>query len=402
MTILYLAHSVPYPPSKGEKIRAFHQIRELARAHRVHLVCGIEERDDVTGLDALAKLCASVQAIPIGRIARRLRAVRALVLGEARSASSHSSAALGRLVKQTLRSERFDVILVSSVAVAKCVQRVNNIPKALDFVDVDSELWRATAAHRAGPLSWLDRLEARRLACYEVEVARCFDHAIFVSKAEARTFGHRAGDPPVAVVGNGVDLDAFAPDPAQSVPQNPPEVVFTGTMDYFPNVDAVRYFSRSILPRVRDAVPQVRLSVVGRNPTRAVRRLTREHQVSVTGWVPDVRPHLARATVAVAPLRIARGIQNKILEAMASGVPVVATSVALEGLETTDGDGVRRADDPSSFAREVVALLRDPAQRAWCSGEARRFVEEHHRWDACGAQLSRLLEAIVEKRGSLT
>jgi len=282
--------------------------------------------------------------------------------------------------------------------VADCVQHLNGVPKALDFVDVDSELWRVSAEYRATPLSWLNRLEARRLARYEVDVARSFDHAIFVSEAEARVFRHRAADLPSAVVGNGVDLDAFAPTAAPVPPEGAPEVVFTGTMDYLPNVDAMRYFCRSILPRVREAAPQVRLTIVGRNPTRAVRRLARKGHVTVTGWVPDVRPHLARATVAVAPFRIARGIQNKILEAMASGVPVVATSVALEGLDTTDGDGARRADDPASFAREVVALLRDPEWRASCSRQARRFVQRCHRWDVQGAQLSRLLETMVEKR----
>src|SRR6185436_3795466 len=235
-------------------------------------------------------------------------------------------AALVRLVRRTLHAEPVDAILVSSVTVARCVQGVNGVPKVLDFVDVDSALWRASAARRMPPLSWLQRLEARRLARFEIETVRRFDHALFVSAAEARDFGRRAGDPPVAVVGNGVDLDAFALRNGTPVA---PEIVFTGTMDYFPNVDAVQYLSASILPRVRDAVPAARFTIVGRNPTRAVRRLAREPEVTVTGAVPDVRPYLARAAVAVAPMRIARGVQNKVLEAMAAGVPVVATSVAL-------------------------------------------------------------------------
>ncbi|HYO47537.1 MAG TPA: TIGR03087 family PEP-CTERM/XrtA system glycosyltransferase [Gemmatimonadota bacterium] len=379
LTILYVTHSLPYPPTKGEKIRVFHQVRELAREHQVHLVCGVERSDDVAGVDALARICASVTPVPISRLATRLRAAQAFVTGRSRSAHSHNSAELRRAVERTLGSGRFDAILASSVGVAECVRWVDTIPKAIDFVDATSELWKATADNQRFPLSWLHRLEAGRLARYEADVARRFDSAIVVSETEAKILRRQAADVTIAVVGNGVDLEAFTPAPALHRP--PPNIVFTGTMDYSPNVDAVRYFCDAVLPRVRHAVPTVRFTIVGRRPTRAVWRLRRHGQVTVTGSVPDVRPYLLQAAVAVAPFRFARGIQNKILESMASGVPVVGTSLVLDALEVTDEHGARRADDPASFAREVVTLLLDPEWRAVCSRRARSFVEHRHRWD---------------------
>jgi polysaccharide biosynthesis protein PslH len=395
MNILYVTHRIPYPPTKGDKIRAFHQIRELARRHAVHLACGIDARDDAGGLKSLEGYCASIEAAPSSRAAVRLRAARAMLRGRSHTAFAHASRWLEQQIIRHRRRVRFDAILVATVAAAETVRRITDIPKALDFVDLVSGLWEQTAAYRSFPASWLHRLECRRLARYELEVARAFDCSIFASEAEAQAFRRRGGEAPVEVVGNGVDLEYFAPPGAGP---SSPAVVFTGTMDYFPNVDAVLYFSRAVLPRIQAVVPDTHFWVVGRDPTGPVQALARLGQVTVTGPVPDVRGHLGCAAVAVAPFRVARGVQNKILEAMAMGIPVVATSVALEGLGVTDGDGARRADDPETFAREVLALLRDPAWRQRCSLNARRYVERDHRWESQGARLNGILEMMVERR----
>jgi glycosyltransferase involved in cell wall biosynthesis len=165
-------------------------------------------------------------------------------------------------------------------------------------------------------------------------------------------------------------------------------------MDYFPNVDATRYFCREIFPLVREAMPEALFYIVGRNPTRQVRALAREANVVVTGSVPDVRPYLAKARVAIAPLRIARGIQNKILEAMAMGLPVVGTSEAFQGIQATMADGIRIADDPEGFAQEVLALLKDHDLHRLCSHHARCYVECRHRWQNHGARLESLLQGV--------
>lgn len=398
MNILYVAPRLPYPPTKGDKIRAFHQIRELAKEHRVHLACGIDPKDDVDGVKVLRRYCASVEAVPTTRTAIRARSAWALIRGQPQWAFSHASTELGERIARRLEAEKFDVILGSTVAAAESVRRVDGVLKVLDFMDAVSDLWRTSAEYRGFPASQLYRLEARRLARYEAEVAAGLDCSIVVSEVEARLFRRQGRGFPVSVVGNGVDLEYFAPTEEASMLPESPRVVFTGTMDYFPNVDAVLYFCRSILRRVREAVPAVHFDIVGRDPTRSVRALARDHQVTVTSSVPDVRVYLARATVAVAPFRAARGIQNKVIEAMAMGVPVVGTSVALEGLELTDEDGARRADDPETFAREITALLQDPSWRRQCSLQARRYVERCHRWDDHGARLSGVLRAVAASR----
>jgi len=398
VNILYVAPRLPYPPTKGEKTRAFHQIRELAKTHRVHLACTVDPKDDIDGLQMLRRCCASVEAVPTTRAAIRARSAWALIRGHPQWAFSHASVALAERVVGKLRAEKFDMILGSSVAVAECLRRVEDVPKVLDFMDVASELWRAAAEQRTFPVSGLYRVEARRLGRYEAEIAASVDCSIVVSEVEARLFRRRQHDFPVSVVGNGVDLEYFAPAAEGSEPPGSTRVVFTGTMDYFPNVDAVRYFYRSILPRVQETVPAVHFDIVGRDPTRSVRALARDPRVTVTSSVPDVRVYLAQAAVAVAPLRVARGIQNKVIEAMAMGAPVVGTSAALEGLELTDEDGARRADDPEAFSREVTALIRDRDWRRHCSLRARCYVERCHRWDTHGARLSGVLDAVAANR----
>jgi sugar transferase (PEP-CTERM/EpsH1 system associated) len=400
VNILYVAPRLPYPPSKGDKTRAFHQIRELSKEHRVHLVCAIDPKDDVHGLQALREHCASVEAVRTSRAAIRARSAWALIRGRPQWAFSHAPTGLAERVARKLGAEPFDVILGSWVAAAECVRRVAGVPKVLDFVDVVSELWRMAAEYSGFPASRLYGLEARRLARYEAEVATEVDCSLVVSEAEACLFRRQDPAVPVSVVGNGVDLEYFSPAAERSVLPETPRVVFTGTMDYLPNVDAVVYFCRSILPRVREAVPAVHFVVVGRDPSRSVRALARERQVTVTSSVPDVRVHLANAALAVAPLRIGRGIQNKVIEAMAMGVPVVGTSVAFAGLELTDLDGARRADDPETFSREITSLLQHSSWRRQCSIRARRYVERCHRWDIHGAHLSRILRAVAASRGA--
>jgi sugar transferase (PEP-CTERM/EpsH1 system associated) len=280
-----------------------------------------------------------------------------------------------------------------SIASCEYVRHISTIPKIMDFVDADSGKWRLFADHHPRYLAWLYRLEADRLSQYEEAVANAFEWSVFVSTEEAESLRQRVHNRTIVVIPNGVDVDYFAPGEAHSATSKLPVVVFTGAMDYFPNVDAVRYFCREMLPLIHKALPETQFYIVGRQPTRQVRALGQQQNVMVTGWVPDVRPYLARARVAVAPLRIARGVQNKILEAMAMGVPVVSTSVALQGIRATAEDGIRIADTPQHFAQEVLSLLQNPVLQRQCAFQVRRYVLKHHRWEEHGASIMSLLHA---------
>ena len=273
---------------------------------------------------------------------------------------------------------------------------VPNVPKILDFIDMDSEKWGLYAEHRMSPLSHIYRLEAERLAKYEEKMAHVFDHSIVISEEERRVFQKRVSDRAVAVISNGVDLEYFSPRGNVATKISQPIIVFTGAMDYFPNVDAVQYFCHEIFPSVRRELSGARFYIVGRNPTRQVRELGKQTNVIVTGTVPDVRPYLAQAAVAVAPFRLARGLQNKVLESMAMGVPVVGTTQAFKGIAATAQDGIRIADDVRSFAHCVTTVLQaDAASRCQAAQQARDYVERHHRWEDQGVKLERLLKEVV-------
>jgi sugar transferase (PEP-CTERM/EpsH1 system associated) len=396
MNILYIAHRIPYPPNKGDKIRAFHQIRQLSKNHSVHLACIVDDRGDLPHVDALREYCASVDFVYRSRRLANAFAAMAIFGRKPLSVMGFYSRTLAAKIRRRFQSTRIDRIFAYCSPMAEYVKDVSDIPKVIDFVDVDSDKWRLYGRHRRFPLSWVFRLESNRLGRYEERVARVFDRSILVTEREARLLRDRTSDSHIAVISNGVDLTYLQP-PRNDVPRSAGVLVFTGVMDYFPNVDAVQYFCVEILPLVLREAPETRFHIVGRNPTPGVRRLE-SHNVVVTGEVPDVRPYLAEASVAVVPLRISRGVQNKILEAMAMGLPVVTTSQAIGGTEATTADGLRIADSPDAFAKETLALLRDPSLRQECSASARNYVERHHSWDNHGLQLERLLQDAVQQR----
>jgi sugar transferase (PEP-CTERM/EpsH1 system associated) len=396
--ILYIAHRFPYPPSKGEKIRTFNQIRQLAGKHTIHLCSFVDDPGEVRQTINLKEYCVSVDVVRRNSVATIVLGPAAILRNKPLSVQLFYRKAFAELVRRKIATESFDCIIVSCSSMVQYVDARVAIPKIIDFIDVDSEKWRMYADHDPFPFSIVYRREANLLARYEETIMREFDHAIVTSEAEARLLTRHLHEWPVSVVSNGVDLEYFKPKSSHSESEVRPLIVFIGVMDYFPNIDAVRYFCESIFPFVRTAVPNARFNIVGRNPGRHVKNLANQDGVFVTGTVNDVRPHLAQATVAVGPFRLARGVQNKILEAMAMGVPVVGTSETFKGIPATEADGIRVADDPASFAKHLVTFLGADAD-SWrgFSAQARSYVERHHRWEDQGEKLERILEKVVHK-----
>lgn len=396
MKILYLAHRLPYPLNKGEKIRTFHQICHLSRHHIIHLICMVDDPTDLQYVKLLERYCASVTAVYSSKAATMFLAVGALLSQKPLSVVSFYRKQLTREIENLLAVEQFDVIFVSSSAMAEYVLPVSHIPKAIDFVDVDSEKWRLYADYHMFPFSWIYRREANLLAAYEEKIAKIFNCSVFISEQERSLFQQRVNDRPISVISNGVDSEYFSPHELVLSSSDHPVVVFTGNMDYFPNIDAVLYFCTEIFPLVCQTVPETQFFIVGRNPVRSVRELGNQQNVVVTGSVADVRPYLTKAAVAVAPFRIARGVQNKILEAMAMGLPVVGTVEAFKGIAASEQDGIRIANDPESFAQHLTTFLRRDTMFGQQAGRrARSYVERHHRWEEQGVKLERLLEEVV-------
>ncbi len=380
--LLYLVHRIPHPPDKGDKIRSHHLLRHLARRYRVHLAAYVDDARDWRHADALRPWCASVHLVGVRPGMARLRALVGLLTGEALSLRYYPHREMAAWVQGHLERGVRRVVCYSSV-MARYVLHARGARRVMDFVDMDSDKWRQYAATRPWPLSWLYRREADRLFAWERRVAMDFDASLFVSEQEAADFLRAAPETAgrVGWYGNGVDADYFSPGRAYDDPYPPgtEAIVFTGAMDYWPNVDAVTWFAREILPRVRRERPAAVFYVVGSRPAHEVLALARDGGVRVTGRVPDVRPYLAHARVAVAPLRIARGVQNKVLEAMAMGRTVVVTPQALEGVRARPGQEVLLAGEAEAFAQATLQALGGLDLGA----AARRRVREDHAWEAC-------------------
>jgi sugar transferase (PEP-CTERM/EpsH1 system associated) len=384
--LLFLAHRVPFPPDRGDKIRSYHVLRHLAKDWRVHLVAFVEDENEAVMRGGLEPLTASIALVR--RIKSKSRtALEALATGRPASLTAFDHHDVQVAVEQAIRLNRIDTAFVFSSQMAQYVDGFGG-RVVMDFVDVDSAKFAAYADTAKGPMRWLMRREARLLLAHDASVARNAAASLFVSEAEAALFRNLAVADRVHAIENGIDTARY--DPAGTSPMETahPLLVFTGQMDYRPNIEAVTDFARDVFPVIRAADADAQFAIVGRNPAAEVRALGERPGVTVSGEVPDVRPWIAAADVVVAPLGIARGIQNKVLEAMAMARPVVASPQAAEGI---DHDGTIRVADARQQARAVLDLLADPAKATALGQAARARVIARYGWDARLAPLDTLM-----------
>jgi len=379
LRVLYLCHRLPYPPDKGEKIRAFHQIRALSQRHKVSLLTLADA--EVPDLAPLRALCERVEVFPISRSAGYARAALGAWRRRPLTLSFFESEEMAARVRELARSERFDVVVVYCSAMAPYAALVPEVPAVLDMVDVDSAKWAQYARFAPLPLRPVYALEARRLRRYETALAGRFQRVLLATGNETRLYKAQAPAAKAVTILNGVDIDFF--QPLELPKSDHPTLVFTGQMDYFANVDGVTHFAREVFPKLRAQFPDVELLIVGRSPVQAVRALGELPGVQVTGAVGDVRPFLARAWVFVAPLRIAQGVQNKVLEAMACNVPVVASERVLAGLADggfRSGRDLLASSSDEGLARALAGLLGDERERERLAECARQRLLATYRW----------------------
>ena len=405
--LLYLVHRLPYPPNKGDKVRSYHLLKHLAARHNVFLATFVDDPDDEAYVDTVRALCADMHVARLKPFTAKLRSLGALLTHKALGLRYYQNAGVQAWVNQTLAEHQIDATVIFSSVMAQYVASksgangASSIPMLVDFVDVDSAKWTQYAANHRWPMSWLYRREGERLLAYEREVATRSQRSFFVTENETALFRKMAPEcaHQVEAMSNGVDADFFSPgaqrvSPFAADPAKPAQipVVFTGAMDYWPNIDAVSWFVTDILPNLQQSWPQIHFYIVGRSPPPTVLALS-STGVTVTGTVPDVRPYLQHAAVVVAPLRVARGIQNKILEAMAMARPVVASSSCAEAIDARVGGELVSATTADDYVREIGALLKTPANAAAIGIAGRQRVVQSYSWAAHLAGIDQYLDA---------
>jgi sugar transferase (PEP-CTERM/EpsH1 system associated) len=393
--ILFLAQRIPYPPVKGDKIRSANILKHLAARHRVFCGAFVDDPEDWRQVGTLQSWCADLCLVQLDRRPALCRSLGGLATGEALCLPYYRDSRLKAWVSQILCTQRPSCAYVFSSAMAQYVVNHPQRPDLIimDFVDVDSQKWQAYADGKSWPLSWVYRREARLLLKHDRAVAARTTAGLFVSPAEAALFRQLAPEVAdrIVSVANGVDTAYF--DPSQDFPNpfrsNATHVVFTGAMDYWPNVEAVTWFADTVLPLLRRFHP-IEFVIVGSNPGATVTALGERDGIQVTGRVPDIRPYLAHAHAVVAPLNIARGVQNKVLEAMAMARPVVVTPQALEGIAARPGHEVLEAPrQPEHFAATLLDAL--SPDHCGLGVAARRLVCRDYSWPGTLAMLDGLL-----------
>ncbi len=394
--LLILAHRFPYPPDRGEKIRIWHVLRHLAASHRVFLGCLVDDPRDWAHRPVVDAICAETACFGIDKRWQKLRALAKFRPGRPLMLDYYDHPGLHRWVRALVAREAIDVVWIVSTAMAPYALSLPVGRKILDMVDVDSEKWREYAQGARFPARWVWAREGRTLLAYERRAARACDHTLLVTEAECRRFLELAPGcaDRVGWLENGVDLERFAPgagggDPYLAMSGGGPVIAMVGNMDYWPNADGAAWFAEAVLPLLRVLRPGARFVIVGANPGPAVLALGGLAGVVVTGRVADVRPFIAHAAVVVAPLRIARGVQNKVLEAMAMGRPMVASPQAFEGIRAEPGRDLLVADGAAATAAMVGEVL--DGQHPGLGAAGRLLVERRYSWAARLANIDGLL-----------
>lgn len=398
MNLLYLVHRLPFPPNKGDKVRSYHLLKHLSRSHQVFLGTFVDDVEDEQYIPTVKKWCADSCFVSLNPKFSMLRSLVGFGTGEALGLRYYRSEHMQSWVNQKIEENNIDAVIVFSSVMAQFLEYLppsKTPPVVTDFVDVDSSKWSQYSQKRRWPASWVYAREGQKLLAYEKCVAAKSMVSIFATENEAELFRGLAPESAqrVMAVDNGVDSEFYSPSNeylspyfTQSTVADSKVIAFTGAMDYWPNVDAVCWFANDTMPRLRSLFPGIRFFIVGRKPAAAVSALA-SSDVIVTGTVEDVRPYIQHADVIVAPLRVARGIQNKVLEAMAMARPVVASKSCLSVIRGADGIDFVGAESPSEFVDAISSIFSDALYAADLGKHARRTVLAEYSWVA---QLSKI------------
>ena len=392
MRILFVCHRFPFPPNRGGKIRPFNIIKHLHARHEVFVASLARSDQEQAEGEGLAPYCTEYHMVPARKSFQVARMVGRLLTPQPSSVGYFYSRRLAYAIKQYVQTRQIDLIFVHCSSVAPYVADICGPVKVLDFGDMDSQKWLDYGKVRTFPLNRGYRLEGEKLKRLEMRLARQFDCCTTTTRAELDTL--RSYNVPVETdwFANGVDHCYFQPEPNYQADT----ICFVGRMDYYPNQNCMIQFCHNVLPELQRRIPQMKLLIVGADPSRRIRELGHFPGVTVTGSVPDVRPYVHRSLAMVAPLSIARGTQNKILESMSMGVPVVCSRLAARGVDAVEGVHLLTADQPAEYIAAILSLIKDPAKRSHYAGAGRARIVSHHDWAASMTRVDAIIERAME------
>lgn len=389
MRLLFVASRLPYPPIQGDRVRAYHQLRLLSQSHSITLVAPIQSTKEWEHITALSQFCERIEVVPVSKWWGVLRLVNGLFSSLPLQTLYYCDSHIQQKVRHLLHEEPVDLVHVQMARMGSVIEGWDDAPKVLDLIDALSLNWQRRSQREQWPRSWAILFEAKRLRDYERRLTQQFDKLIVSSSLDKQYIGIYDN---IYVVPNGVDTMAI---PFVENGRESGTIIFSGRMRYFPNADAAIYFAAQVFPLIRQQIAEARLILVGADPPRRIRRLSKMPCIEVTGYVPNLQDFLSRASVAVAPMRAGSGMQFKILEAMANGVPVVTTSYGLGGIEAVSEQHLLVAEGAEAFAGQVVRLLKDKELRQHLAREARKLVEEKYSWRCCVAKLEAVYKQAI-------
>ena len=389
MKILFIA---PYLPSTL-RVRPYRLIQYLSKKHEITFVGLIQPAWTSQFLNDLKPFCREIYPIDLNRPTCIRNSLLAVPSRKPMSVAYFSSRKMESLIRRLVTESKFDLIHTEHIRAAPYAVDLKGLPRLFDSVDSLALAYERGWRNRRGSIT--NRIiayeEWLKMRSFEPKIVRAFDQVIVSSPVDKKMLCSDSG-PAVEVISNGVDLDYFNWDGRE---KDKNSIVFVGAMNYYVNVDSVLHFYNYIFANVKKKNPQVRFSIVGADPKKTILNLTRDQSVEVTGYVPDIRPYISRATVFVCPMVGGSGIQNKLLQAMAMGTPVVTSSIAIQSLDVIDGEHLLVADEPQKFAEAVISLLNDKNLQNKLSANARKYVEEHHDWNTSGLKLEAVYQRIL-------
>ena len=386
--ILYLCHRIPYPPNKGDKIRSFNEIKYLSKSYTIDLITLADEPNDLKYIENLQEYCRKLKIFPLNKSIAKIKGFLSLMTGKSISQGYFYNKRFQHTLNQWYLSENYDAVFCFSSPMAEYIFKTekhqNNVKKyIMDFCDLDSDKWSQYAEKCSFPMNLLYKIEAQRLLKFEIKINQEFNTSIFVSDNEKDLFlQYFPGGRNIHVISNGVDYMFFNQDVVKTDKKfSHPMIMFSGAMDYYANVDGITWFVEKIFPLIKEKVPNIKFYIVGSNPGSEVKALEKDPSVVVTGYVEDIREYYKAADLCVIPLRIARGVQNKVLEAMAMAKGIVSTSHAVQGIIPEVKKIIEIEDTPVQFAEKAIHLICNNNEQNKLGREARQFVTCNYNWE---------------------